>query len=86
LRYPIQDCRSGQCIPGYLYWNGYIPANQINTHSAAGQCNGICGVPSNYTPSSLPVIPFPANPVAGDPNAPYYGINTVYIPLKNGTL
>ena len=28
--YPVQDCRSGTCIPGYLYWNGYIPANRIN--------------------------------------------------------
>src|ERR1039458_1578779 len=22
--YPIKDCSSGQCIPGYLDWNGYI--------------------------------------------------------------
>ena len=33
-KYPIQDCRSGLCYPGYLYWNGYIPANQINSHDA----------------------------------------------------
>ena len=85
-KYPIQDCRSGQCIPGYLYWNGYLPANQINTHNAAGQCTGICGVPSNYTPSSTPVIPFPATPIPNDPNAPFYGANTVYVPLKNGTI
>jgi hypothetical protein len=32
------------------------------------------------------VIPWPANPAPGDPNAPYYGTNTVYVPLKNGTL
>jgi hypothetical protein len=86
LKYPIEDCRSGQCIPGYLYWNGYIPANQINTHNAAGQCNGICGVPADYKPSSLPVIPFPATAIPNDPNAPFYGTNTVYVPLKNGTL
>ena len=85
-KYPIQDCRSGQCIPGYLYWNGYLPANQINTHNAAGQCTGRCGVPSNYTPSSTPVIPFPATPIPGDPNAPFYGANTVNVPLKNGAL
>jgi hypothetical protein len=86
LQYPIQDCRSGQCIPGYLYWNGYVPANQINTHNAAGQCTGICGIPSSYTASSTPVIPFPATPIPNDPNSPYYGTNTVYVPLKNGTV
>lgn len=86
LQYPIQDCRSGQCIPGYLYWNGYIQANQINTHNAAGQCTGICGIPSNYVPSNQPLIPFPATPIPNDPNAPYYGTNTVYVPLKSGTL
>ena len=23
---PIQDCRSGTCVSGYLWYNGYIPA------------------------------------------------------------
>jgi hypothetical protein len=85
-KYQVQDCRSGQCIPGYLYWNGYIQANQINTHNAAGACTGICGIPTNYTPSNQPLIPFPATPIPNDPNAPYYGTNTVYITLKNGTV
>ena len=43
--YPIQDCRSGICYPGYLYWNGYIPANQINSHDASGRPNGVEGFP-----------------------------------------
>ena len=25
---PINDCTSGVCYPGYLWWNGYIPANR----------------------------------------------------------
>jgi hypothetical protein len=84
LQYPVQDCRSGQCIAGYLYWNGYIQANQINTYNAAGQCTGICGVPTNYKPSNSPVIPYPATPIPNDPAAPYYGTNTVYVPMKSG--
>ena len=36
-QYPIQDCRSGACCPGYLWWNGYIPANRINSYDAARQ-------------------------------------------------
>ena len=30
-KYPVQDCRSGVCYDGWLYWNGYIPANRINS-------------------------------------------------------
>ena len=33
-KYPIEDCRSGACFPGYLWWNGYIPANRINSVDA----------------------------------------------------
>ena len=29
-KYPIQDCTSGACYPGYLWYNGYIPAYRIN--------------------------------------------------------
>jgi hypothetical protein len=85
-KYPIQDCTSGMCIPGYLWWNGYIPANQINSHDAQGNPNGIMGVPSNYKPYATPLIPTPANPIPGDPNAPYYETNRVGVPLKNGTV
>jgi hypothetical protein len=31
-KYPIEDCTSGVCWPGYLWWNGYIPANRINSY------------------------------------------------------
>jgi hypothetical protein len=86
-KYPIQDCTSGNCYPGYLWWNGYIPANKINSHDpATGKPNGIMGVPANYKPAAEPLIPWPASPIPNDPNAPYYGTNTVWVPLKNGTL
>ena len=46
-KYPIEDCRSGVCRPGYLMWNGYIPAHQINsTDPKTGKPNGVMGVPS----------------------------------------
>lgn len=85
-QYPIQDCRSGVCYPGYLWWNGYIPANQINSFNAAGKPNGVMGIPDSYKPAAQPLIPWPKTPVAGDPMAPYYGTNTVWLPLKDGTL
>ena len=84
-KYPVQDCRSGTCIKGYLWYNGYIPANQINTKNASGVCTGVCGVPTDYVPSEQPIYPIPANPNPSDPNFALYGTNQVTIPLKNGS-
>ncbi len=75
--YKVSDCRSGTCFPAYLYYNGYIQANLINTPK------GVNGVPTNYVPSSQPINPTPAN--GGDPNFKYYETNNVYVTLKDGT-
>jgi len=85
-KYPIQDCRSGICYPGYLWWNGYIPPFQINSHDANGKPNGVEGVPADYKPAGQPLIPWPQNPSPSDPLYPYYGTNTVWVTLKDGTL
>jgi hypothetical protein len=85
-QYPIQNCVSGVCYGGYLYWNGYIQANLINRHNAAGACTGICGIPSNYQPFAQPFYPTPANGgSSSDPNAQYYETNTAFVPLSNGS-
>jgi hypothetical protein len=84
-KYRIEDCRSGACIPGYLYYNGYIPATRINSYDANGKPNGVMGVPENYRPSSQPVIPIPAKAVPNDPLAQFYDSNTVWVSLKDGT-
>ena len=90
-KYPIQDCRSGTCYPGYLWWNGYIPANQINSVDKNGKPNGVMGVPDGYKPSAKPLIPvgsttLPANAPAGTSVQQFWDSNTVWIPLKNGTV
>jgi len=79
-KYPIQDCRSGRCLSGFLWYNGYINPAQINTP------NGIMGVPSDYKPAFQNLIPFPTSPIPNDPNAPYYGTNTVFVPLQDGAV
>jgi len=85
-KYKIEDCRSGACIPGYLYWNGYIPANRINSYDANGKPNGVMGVPANYKPSNLPTIPIPASGgSSSDPLSPYYDSNNVWVPMQSGT-
>jgi hypothetical protein len=86
-KYPIEDCRSGQCIQGYLWYNGYIPAHRINSVDSQGRPNGVMGVPQNYRPSSVPVFPTPANGgSAADPNFAFYESNTVFVRLQNGAL
>ncbi|MGH9661930.1 MAG: hypothetical protein ACRD96_25505, partial [Bryobacteraceae bacterium] len=85
-KYPIEDCRSGRCIPGFLYWNGYIPANRINSRDAQGRPNGVMGVPENYRPAHGPIIPIPKDGGSqSDPLFAFYDSNTVFLTLKNGT-
>ena len=84
-RYPVQDCRSGRCISAFLYYNAYINPAQINSVDAKGNPNGIMGIPDGYKPAFQNLIPFPEKPVANDPNAPFYGSNTVFVGLKDGT-
>jgi hypothetical protein len=90
-QYPIQNCTGGSCVPGYLWWNGYIPANLINSHDAQGNPNGYEGIPANYKPAVTPLIPWgstamPANAPAGTNVSQYWDTNTVWVPLKNGTV
>ncbi|MCL4851034.1 MAG: hypothetical protein KJZ78_06585, partial [Bryobacteraceae bacterium] len=86
-KYPIEDCRSGTCRPGYLLWNGYIPAHQINSVDANGKPNGVMGVPSNYKPAGQPLFPYPADynsrSAANDPNYAYYGSNYIWFNLSD---
>lgn len=84
-KHKVQDCRSGVCHDAYLYYNGYIPANRINSYDENGKPNGVMGVPANYKPAHSPLIPMPADGgSSSDPNAPYYDSNTVWVTLKNG--
>ena len=86
---PIEDCRSGTCRPGFLAWNAYIPAHQINSTNAQGRPNGVMGVPADYKPTESPLWPYPANypslNAQNDPNFANYGTNFVWLPLNNGT-
>lgn len=89
-KYPIQDCRSGRCLSGFLYYNGYINPAQINSTDANGNPNGIMGVPANYKPFAQHLIPYgstalPANAPANTVVSTYWGTNTVWVPLKDGT-
>jgi hypothetical protein len=87
-KYRVEDCRSGVCFPGYLWWNGYIPANQINSVDRNGRPNGVMGVPTDYKPAGKPLIPWGAttapNMPAGTALSGFWDTNNVWLPLNNG--
>ena len=91
-QYPIQDCRSGACYPGYLWWNGYIPPNRINsTDPVTGKPNVVMGVPANYKPAGSYFIPWgsttlPANAPANTNISSFWDTNTVWVRLKDGSV
>ena len=91
-KYPIEDCsatpasaktpQEARCYQAYLYWNGYISSNRINSVNANGVKNGYNGVPAGYKPAVTPLIIYgAAGAVTGD-----YDTNVTYIRLTNGTL
>jgi hypothetical protein len=98
-KYPIHNCTATSptpgaatvCQQGYLWFNGYIPANQINSHTSDGRPNGIMGVPNGYKPAFAPLIPqgqtsLPAFAPANTDVSQFWDTNTVWIPLKDGTV
>jgi hypothetical protein len=83
-KYPIKNCTVNPCQPGYLWYNGYIPANQINTAS------GYQGIPADYKPYAIPLIPYgstalPANAPSNLTISQYWDSNNVWIPLSDGS-
>ena len=90
-KYPIEDCTSGICYPGYLWWNGYIPSNRINSKDANGKPNGIMGVPADYQPSTSFLITqgqttLPANAPANTNLSSFWDTNNVWVPLRDGSV
>jgi hypothetical protein len=88
---PIEDCTSGVCYPGYLWWNGYIPANRRNSRDAQGRPNGIMGLPADYKPAYSFFInqgqtTLPANAPANTNLTQFYDTNNVWLRLNDGSV
>jgi Carboxypeptidase regulatory-like domain len=95
---PITDCRSGNCYPAYLWFNGYIPptqnassgycnANYGVATGASGAANCIYGLPTNYQPYEQPINTTPpckAGCTATN-DGTNYNTNNVTVNLLNGT-
>jgi hypothetical protein len=80
------------CYPGYLWFNGYIPPNKINSvDPVTGKPNGIMGVPADYKPAVQPLIQWgstalPSNAPGNTNVSSYWDTNTVWVPMKDGSV
>jgi hypothetical protein len=79
------DPREERCTPGYLWFNGYISARNINTTNAAGLRTGVFGLPENYRPAQKPINPAPAPGQTSTIPVGDYDTDVVYIRLKDGS-
>jgi hypothetical protein len=79
-QYKTSDCRSGTCYKGYMWFNGYIPANKVNV------ATGVSGIPTDYSAYNGPLIRTPADGGSkSDPNYNYYDSNSTMVTLTNGS-
>ena len=68
---PITDCRSGVCRNAYMWFNGYIAPNLVNT------AKGVMGLPADYVPYQTPIN--------NTPGTKDFGNNNVMVTLKDGS-
>ena len=87
-KYKVTDCSSGTCIPGYLWYNGYIaPWTITNPCTGATQ---ISGLPASYSPYQTPINMNPGTITCSASNTPkasnsQYLTNNVPVTLANGS-
>jgi hypothetical protein len=75
----ITDCRSGTCLPAYLWFNGYISPTVINAAA-----KGVSNLPSGYQNNS-PTSPAFISPIDNTPGTANFGTDNVNVTLLNGT-
>ena len=55
-RHTITDCRSGECLKGIMWFNGYIPPTALpNNSCSAGSGKVVNDVPGGYVPYQTPI-------------------------------
>ncbi len=83
---PITDCRSGNCVKSYEWFNGYIPPTSISGNTCAGSLTTVVtGLPGNWTPYQEPLDVSCSAPSGGKTVVDkYYGDNDVLMSGVNG--
>lgn len=76
---PITDCRSGNCVKAYEWFNGYIAPTAISGNAcSAGLTTVVSGLPSGWAPYQTPLDTSCSAPVGGKAVVDkYYGDNDV---------
>jgi hypothetical protein len=76
---PITDCRSGNCVKSYEWWNGYIAPTAISGNTCStGLTATVSGLPSAWKPYQTPMDTSCSAPSAGKTVVDkYYGANDV---------
>jgi hypothetical protein len=86
-KYKVTDCTSGQCLPGYLWYNGFISPMSIN--NPCGSPNVITGIPASYQPLQTPINMNPGTVTCTGTTVhtsnSQYLTNNVTVRLNNGT-
>lgn len=75
----ITDCRSGNCVKSYEWWNGYIAPTAISGNTcSAGLTATVAGLPSGWKPYQTPMDTSCSAPANGKTVVDtYYGDNDV---------
>ena len=75
----ITDCRSGVCLKGYEWFNGYLAPTVVSGNTCATSAS-VSGLPGNWAPYQSPIDTLCTAPVNGKTQVDqYFGENEVVI-------
>ncbi|GGA78922.1 hypothetical protein GCM10011507_32720 [Edaphobacter acidisoli] len=93
-KYKVADCSSSTtsatCLPGYLWYNGFISPLLISGSNPCGSPNVISGIPASYLPLETPINMNPGtitcSGTTAKPSNSQYLSNNVQVKLNNGSV
>jgi hypothetical protein len=77
---PITDCRSGVCLKGYEWFNGYLAPTVVNGNPCSAGLPNVQGLPASWAPYQSPIDTTCSAPVNGKTVVDkYFGDNDVAV-------
>jgi hypothetical protein len=77
---PITDCRSGVCLKGYEWFNGYLAPTVVNGNPCSASLPNVQGLPASWAPYQSPIDTTCSAPVNGKTVVDkYFGDNDVAV-------
>ena len=75
---PITDCRSGVCLQGYEWFNGYLPPTVVAGNPCSAGLPNVQHLPANWAPYQQPIDTLCSSPANGKAVVDkYFGDNDV---------